>query len=759
MGAAAVRAGSAFVEIGADPRKLFAALNKINKQIGSLGSSMSAAGRKVMGAGLAVAAPFGAAVAAGTRFQDVMLAVRASTGATADQVQAVRAAALAMSQALGVGPTEAASGFLELLKAGMSVEQVLGGAGEAAIAFAKVGNMAVSDAAVVMADAMKVFGVTGDVAANTLSAAADSSSTSIEGIALAFSQVSAVAGLANQSIQDTAAAIAILANAGIKGSDAGTSLKTMLMRLMAPADDAVGALEQLGLSVSSFRNADGTMKPMVEIIRTLSTAMEGMDQAAKDDIFRRIFGQDAIRAAAVMTATGVDGFNAMRDSMAGAATVGEKYAMTTSGISGTVGSLLAALERLAIAITDAVGPAFQAMVAGMTPVVDGLTKFAVNNQSLVVGLAQGAGAAVLAGAALLGVGAALKVVAVGMALVSSPIGLIVAGIGLAAGAVAYFSGVLDEILGVAQTTFGGMYAAIAEGDLAGAMDILWAGLYAGWLTGVEVLMGAVDSFVAFMQNTFTYMWAGIKGVFGDSINWVLGAFDNMVAAVQKSWNYVQSFIKKGFDLEKENRKVDDANSARKREREAARGMDKEMAAADKTAAERYATNEKRAEQRRQETAAATGSLDQKARGAKERRAQNDQYAQLLKDIEAATTIEQLRDLYGEFDALSSNGRLTSAQAATLEVALEDAQERITKDAVHAGGAAAAAGGAAPGDVAAGADAAAADSSQSQGDSAGTFSAMAAGAMGVGSSIPQKQLDALQKIEKNTREGDGGVVQE
>ena len=141
--------------------------------------------------------------------------------------------------------------FLELLKAGMPLEKVLNGAGEAAIQFAKVGQMNVAQAAVVMSDAMSVFGVDANKAANAISSAADASSTSIEGLAQAFSMTSAVAALANQKIDDVSAALAILANNGVKGSDAGTSLKTMLMRLMAPADDAVGALDQLGLTVES----------------------------------------------------------------------------------------------------------------------------------------------------------------------------------------------------------------------------------------------------------------------------------------------------------------------------------------------------------------------------------------------------------------------------------------------------------------------------------------------------------------------------
>jgi TP901 family phage tail tape measure protein len=177
----------------------------------------------------------------GQRISQTLLNIQASTGATAQELDRLKAASMQMSQAMGVGPTQIANSFVELLKAGMSVEQVLGGAGKAAIEFATVGQMDVAEAGVVMADAMKVFGVTADVAANAISSAADASSTSIEGLSQAFAQVSAVAALANQSIGSTSAALAILANAGVKGSDAGTSLKTMLLRLMAPADEAVGA--------------------------------------------------------------------------------------------------------------------------------------------------------------------------------------------------------------------------------------------------------------------------------------------------------------------------------------------------------------------------------------------------------------------------------------------------------------------------------------------------------------------------------------
>lgn len=797
MSAGRIRQGGVFVEIGADARQFFTALNKVQKEIGKVGQAMTSIGSRMTGIGAALGAPFVAASVAGTRFDDVLRNVQASTGATASDLDAVRKAAMTMSQAMGVGPTEAAAGFLELLKAGMSLEDVLGGAGKAATAFAKVGGMAVADAAVVMADAMNVFKVSGDTAANTLSAAADASSTSIQGIALAFSQVSAVAGLANQSIQDTAAALAVLANAGVKGSDAGTSLKTMLMRLMAPADDAAVALQQIGLSTQSFRNADGTMKPLVDIIGTLTTAMQGMDQAAKDDIFRRIFGQDAIRAAAVLTTAGVDGFQAMRDSMAGAATVGDKFTTMTGGLSGAAASLYASLERLAIVVADAIAPSLASLAQSVMPVINGFAQFLSQNQELVVQVAKGIAIFTGVGAAITGMGLALNLVAGAMGLVLNPIGGTIALVTAAVAAIGHFSGAFEGLASVASTTFGGIYDAIANSDMSGAMGILWAGLEVGWLRGVEAIMGSVDSWVATFQNTFTYlgtgiasiwesMWSGIiqvlntdkaivMGVIDNIVNGVMASFDAMVAAVRKSWNFVQSFIVRGYDLAKENQKVDNEMAARARQRELSRPgirgrmqtaaeenaataretqgrIDAMNRAADATARGRLDVNAQRAAERSAAAAAAEARLGDLSRQQSDRRAFRAQGDSVIGDLGTATTMDQVRELADEFHALAETGQLTETQMKAFSDAVDAAQERIETDGVASGGAAASA----TVDPRAIADAAAA-AARSQSEVAGTFSAQAVGGMGFGQSLAQKQLDALNKIEHNTRNDDAGAV--
>ena len=465
-----------------------------------------------------------------------------------------------------------------------------------------------------------------------------------------------------------------------------------------------------------------------------------------------------------------------------------------AGLGGAMRIAYSAIEGTALAIGEALAPTLQSLLETLTGVAGGITRFIKDNQELIVSVAKGVAIFTGVGLAILGVGTALTLVAGAMGLVLSPVGAILGAVVALGSGVVYFAGGLEVLADLATNTFSGIYAAIAEGDIAGAMDVLWAGLYAGWLRGVEGLMGAVDPWVSLFQNTFTYLstavlniWdmmftgiaqaavtfmAPILGIVDNIVNSVMAAFDTMVAAVRKSWNWVQSFIKRGYNLKKENEKVDNEMAARRRQREidrpgiesrqrqaeeqsrmmgedSARRQADRNADADQTYVDREQANQSRADARRKEREAAEATVASMSGGKRETRARNDQFSQLLKDVEGASSMDALRSMYEEFDALSSNGRLTSAQTATLETALEDAQERISKGMSSMGG------GSPSSQIRGGADAAMGEASQSQAEVAGTFSSMALGGMGFGSSLAQKQLETLGKIEQNTR-GDGGM---
>jgi TP901 family phage tail tape measure protein len=309
-----------------------------------------------------------------------------------------------------------------------------------------------------------------------------------------------------------------------------------------------------------------------------------------------------------------------------------------------------------------------------------------------------------------------------------------------AGAAANAMVVLSDLGSIAGTTFRGIYDAIADGDLAGAMDVLWLGLNAGWLRGVEALMGAVDPWVSGLQNTFTYLVANVLSVWDQLANGISSIWDNLEATIRKSWNYIQSFFKGGQFLAEENAKVDSEMSARAREREL-RTTDR-FADADQIAAGREEENRRRAEQNRANTQAAESKLGEATAGKRETRARNDQYAALLKDIENASTMDQLRDAYGEFDALQSGGRLTEGQAQSLETALDDAQNRVTLAESAANSAKALkAGAGAAGDRGV---------NQSSSETAGTFSAMAVAGMGLGSTLAERTAKAAEETANNTK---------
>jgi hypothetical protein len=344
--------------------------------------------------------------------------------------------------------------------------------------------------------------------------------------------------------------------------------------------------------------------------------------------------------------------------------------------------------------------------------------------------------------------------------------------------------VLGDLATTATTTFNGIYEAVAAGDLSGAMDVLWAGLLAGWLRGVEALMSYVDPWVAGFQNTFTYLgtevavawesmttaltsteWgATLLGVVDNIVNGVMVAFDAMVAAVRKSWNYVQSFIVDGYDLAAENKKVDSEMSARARQRavdrpgvegrvqaaaengdkmraESASRVDAMRASANEIAQGRIDQNAQNMIDRRAATVAAEGALSSLVGGKSETRAKNSQVDDLLASINGATSVDQLAGVGGlgdQFSTLRDLGRLTSDQETMLSDALDKAAEGLT--------------------ATAGAKGAGDQSATSMGSIAGTFSSVNLAGQFGGSSLAERTAKAAEETAKNTRKiDDGGKV--
>ena len=387
-----VVAGKAFVRLFMDDGPFQKSLKDTSRRIQGLGRPLAdptgrsrlqatsagliTGGAKMLGGGLALGTPMVMAARAAATFQDSLLELKGAVSSLSpQQFEAVRASAIRMSKDLKVGPADAAAAMTLLIKAGMSVEDVLKGAGRAAVEFAKVGGVDAATAAEFMKVSMNVFGTSAEEAVNTLSAAADASETSIAQMVEAFPQIASVAKGTGQSLFGLSQAIAVLARYGMTGEEAGTGIKTVLTKLLAPTNDAKEALATLGLSMNDFVDASGKLLPISQIAALFEKRLGGMSDSAKEAMLAnealvKVFDVRGIKVIQAFADAGQKGFGDIATEMENARSVAEKYAIMMEGLTGFFAGLYAATMRLADAFGTSLGPSLRIIQPLLTGLID-----------------------------------------------------------------------------------------------------------------------------------------------------------------------------------------------------------------------------------------------------------------------------------------------------------------------------------------------------------------------------------------------------
>ncbi len=220
-------------------------------------------------AGIALGAMAGYAIKAAADFDKAMSGVSAATHASAKDISALRAAALQAGKDTQYSATEAAQGITELSKAGVSTADVLNGGLKGALSLAAAGQMSVAEASETAASALTQFKLKGaDVphVADLLAAAAGKAQGSVHDMGYALNQSGLVAAQFGLSIEDTTGALAEFANAGLIGSDAGTSFKTMLLAMANPSDITKNKMDELNIS---FYDAKGNFIGLSGVAKVL----------------------------------------------------------------------------------------------------------------------------------------------------------------------------------------------------------------------------------------------------------------------------------------------------------------------------------------------------------------------------------------------------------------------------------------------------------------------------------------------------------
>lgn len=277
-----------------------ATLQSIGNTLDGVGSKIEAAGNKLLPLTGGITALGAASVSTANEFESSMSQTAGALDIPVDQMENLRELALQMGQDTIFSAKEAGEAMTELAKGGLTEAQIEGGALASTMDLAASSGMELGSAANTVVQVMGAFQLGAEdsaVAVNALAGAAAASSTDVEPLTQALSQVAAQAYNAGWNVQDTTAVLAAFADAGINGSDAGTSLKTMLQRLAAPTDKAAALIEDLGINT---RDSNGYMLSASDLAQELQDKLGGLEPATRDAAMQTIFGSDAMRAATVM---------------------------------------------------------------------------------------------------------------------------------------------------------------------------------------------------------------------------------------------------------------------------------------------------------------------------------------------------------------------------------------------------------------------------------------------------------------------------
>lgn len=287
--------------------------------------------------------------------------------------------ALQLGKETSFSAGEAAAGMEEFVKAGVSASDILGGGLKAGLDLAAAGGLDLKNAAEIAANALNQFKLNGSEAgrvADLLAGAANVTTADVSGLGEALTQSGSAFAMMKIPVEDAVTAIAAMAQAGIQGSDAGTSLKTMLLRLNPTTKEAKAAMAELGVQIF---NADGTMKPLRDIIAQLSTAFAGLTDEQKLAYQQTIFGQDAIRASTALTALGAAGWDKLKTSV-GEFSAAEVARQKLDNLAGDLEQFRGSTETLWVHLTDALNPTLRMLAQFAKYVADAVLEWVEANK-------------------------------------------------------------------------------------------------------------------------------------------------------------------------------------------------------------------------------------------------------------------------------------------------------------------------------------------------------------------------------------------
>lgn len=370
-------------------------LSSVNKMDAFVDKTFSFMAKGAAAASAGITGALAASTAAGASFESQMSTVQAISQASESEMARLKALAKQMGIETKFSATEAGQGLEYMAMAGWDVDSMLAGLpGIMNLAAASEEDLGqVSD---IVTDAMTAFNLEASRSAefaDVLAQASARSNTDVAMMGQTFKYVAPVAGALGFSIQDTATAISLMANVGIKGEQAGTSLRAIFSRIVKPTAEVASAMERIRLSVT---NSDGSMRSLDEILRDLRAGFSGLSESERASTAASLASQEAMSGMLALVNASDEDYEKLSDSIYHAKGAAEEMAgVRMDNLKGDVTLLKSSAEGAGIAIYEGLSEPFREGVQTGTEWLNSFTESVEENLPTIRREVKSAGSALM----------------------------------------------------------------------------------------------------------------------------------------------------------------------------------------------------------------------------------------------------------------------------------------------------------------------------------------------------------------------------
>lgn len=570
------------------------ALSKIDvagQKMETVGNSIAGAGKKMMGVTTVIGGVGVAAVKTAADFDSAMSQVAAVSGATGKDFDALRNKAREMGAKTKFSATEAAEAMNYMAMAGWKTEDMLDGI-EGVMNLAAASGEDLATTSDIVTDALTAFGLSAKDSghfADILAAASSNANTNVSMMGETFKYCAPIAGALGFSAEDTAEAIGLMANAGIKSSQAGTALRTIMNNLAGDVKISGKAIGDVSIATT---NADGSMRDLSDILADCRSAFGNLTESEKAQAAESLVGKNAMSGFLALMNAGqgdIDKLSSAIDNCDGSA---EKMAMTMQdNLAGQLTILKSQLQELAISFGDILMPAIRSIVSKLQGFVDklngmdegtkrtivtiallvasigpllviigtaiskigvamqGFVKLANGISKLKIAIQGGTGVLGKLGAALGGISApVLAVVAVIAVLVAAFVHLWKTNEGFRDAIIGTWNRIKDTISGFCQGIVDRLNAlGFQFTDIVDVLKTAWDGfcqilapIFEGVFNNIAnilstvtgVITGILDVFIGIFTGNWSQAWTGVKEIFSSIWNGISSFFTNILNVIK-----------------------------------------------------------------------------------------------------------------------------------------------------------------------------------------------------------------------------------